>query len=193
MEQYIAHPLKACRDPRMVADCVLQEARAITGAFMGNVQLMNWRDGALTIAVQSGFEDEFLNFFRRVRLDGGSVCAQALSRRAEVSVEDVQHDPGCRPYGGIFANAGVCAVHSVPLITEGDALVGMVSVHFPEPVKLSAVQLAAMRDFATLAADKILYLTTEMKSYSELVRSSATALKDAHEALVLADKALGRW
>jgi len=193
MEQYIAHRLKSCRDPRMVADCVLQEARAITGTFMGNVQLMNWRDGALTIAAQSGFEDEFLNFFRRVGLDCGSVCALALSRRADVSVEDVRHDDGCLPYGGIFARAGVRAVHSVPLITNGDALVGMLSVHFSERMKLNAVQVAAMRDFATLAADKILYLTAEMKTYPQLVRGSASALKGAREALVSADKTLGRW
>jgi GAF domain-containing protein len=192
MEQFITHRLNACRDMPTLIDCLLHECKSITGASMGNVQLMNWADRSLTIAARSGFEDEFLNFFRRVRLDGGSVCAQALSRRAEVSVEDVRHDGGCLPYGAIFSRAGVCGVHSVPLITDGDALVGMVSVHFAEPMKLNAAQRGAMRRLASLTANRILRLTAETNDRS-LIKSSVSAIKESRETLALADKTLGRW
>ena len=192
MEQSFLDRLNACHAPRNAADCLLREAQAITGAPMGNVQCMDWAAGSLAIETQVGFGDEFLNFFQKVPLGSGSVCGQALGRREIVSVEDVHANSACLPYGGIFARAGVFAVHSVPLITGADALVGMVSVHFPKRVLLSAAQLAALRHAAMLAASRLVSLSAERQAIATLYSESVTRVRVARDAMVRADRLLER-
>jgi hypothetical protein len=53
---------------------------------------MNWKAGYLEIKAQSGFADEFLNFFQRVCLADVSACARALRKRSSIVFEDVTTD-----------------------------------------------------------------------------------------------------
>jgi hypothetical protein len=50
-------------------DWLLDRSLDLSRAGFGNIQLMNWRAGYLEIKAQRGFQDEFLNFFERVKLE----------------------------------------------------------------------------------------------------------------------------
>src|SRR5262249_54103008 len=62
----IAQQIHRCRDAQSLVDCLLYQGLELSRARFGNVQLMNWKVGYLEIKAQSGFGDEFLNFFKRV-------------------------------------------------------------------------------------------------------------------------------
>src|SRR5262249_39174150 len=61
-----AEQIHRCRDAQSLADCLLHQGLELSWARFGNVQLMDWKAGYLEIKAQSGFGDEFLNFFKRV-------------------------------------------------------------------------------------------------------------------------------
>lgn len=181
--------LDACHTTRAVAQWLLARAGAVTAAPMGNVQIMDWRSGALAIHAQTGFQDEFLNYFRHVRLDGRSVCAQALRRRDAVTVDDVLIDAG--PNSAVFAHASVRAVQSFPLISDGDALVGMVSTHFHAPQRLSPAQLSDMAGLAGMAANRLVMLAAD-KPLRTTFLDSKLRITESADALARADALLAR-
>src|SRR6516164_10121958 len=67
---------------------ILDAAIAVTGADMGNLQLIDDASGSLVIAAQRGCNERFLRFFGSVAVDEKSACAAALSGR-RIIVEDV--------------------------------------------------------------------------------------------------------
>jgi len=71
-------------------DEILNAAIGITGADMGNIQLLEGEN--LKIVSQRGFEAPFLEFFNVVH-EGQSVCGAALQRRERVIVDDVTSTP----------------------------------------------------------------------------------------------------
>lgn len=161
MPDSYSHDLLACRDAWAVAGCLLQKGMAVTGAPMGNVQLLNRTQTVLEIAVQSGFRKGFLDFFRAVESDGQSVCARAFRRGEVVAVEDVAAEKLPQDYHTVFAEAEVRAVQSVPLIASDGTLIGMLSTHFREPVKLGADELLQLRRHATLAANRLVLMRAQ--------------------------------
>jgi GAF domain-containing protein len=98
---------------------------------LGNVQLMNWKAGYLEIKAQSGFGDEFLNFFKQVYLADVSACARALRKRSSIVIEDITTDRQFVPCCEILMRAGVRAVQSTPMISSSGALMGILSTHLP--------------------------------------------------------------
>lgn len=111
---------------------VLDAAIALTGAQMGNVQLLD--RGKLKIVAQRGFRAPFLKFFADVE-HGQAACGEAMQRRAQVVVEDVTSHPifmGTRALEEVLA-AGVRAVQSTPIVDSKEALLGMLSTHFRQP------------------------------------------------------------
>ena len=67
---------------------VVKAALQITGATMGNLQLVDPASGALRIAAQYGFRKPFLDFFQCVH-ENQAACGAALRSRGRVIVEDV--------------------------------------------------------------------------------------------------------
>lgn len=161
MQDPYSEQLDACKDARMVAACLLQKTKRFSGASMVNVQLLDRGANVLRIAAQVGFTDQFLNAFREVDCKDHSVCAEALKRREAVTMEDVSRVKELMPYRAVFANAGVRAVRSIPLISRSRILAGMVSVHFPEPRDFGLADLVTVARFATLAADKLIFLSRD--------------------------------
>jgi len=64
----------------------------LLGADKGNIQLLNPERGVLTIAVQHGFDQDFLDFFREVSAKDDSACGRALRLQRPIVVEDVDAD-----------------------------------------------------------------------------------------------------
>jgi hypothetical protein len=103
---FIAEQIHRCDDAQSLADCLLHHGLEISRARLGNVQLMNWKAGYLEIKAQSGFGDEFLNFFKRVDVADVSACARALRKRSSIVIEDVTTDQQFAPCRGILTRAG---------------------------------------------------------------------------------------
>jgi GAF domain-containing protein len=116
------------------------------------VQLLDRAIGALRIAVQRGFDREFLHFFGAVRLEG-SACATAFRERRPVVVKDVATDPSFdEPSRAVVLRAGVRAVQSTPLLSTDGAVPGVLSTHYARPAEASAGSVSLVRRCARLAA-----------------------------------------
>ena len=146
--------LLAAEDLTTALDDVLENAIVTCGADFGNIQLYNPQTKTLEIIVERGFQHEFLDHFRMVRADSGSVCAQAVQSGERIVVEDVELDPGFEPHRRIAAAAGFRAVQSTPLRAHGKIL-GMLSVHFRAPHRVSERDQRLLDLYARHSADLI--------------------------------------
>jgi signal transduction histidine kinase len=148
--------LLAADDLRTALDDLLENAVASSGADFGNVQLYNPRAEALEIVAQRGFRQDFLDYFRSVRVDEGSACARAMQGGERVVVEDVDLDPVYEPHRGVAAAAGYRAVQSTPLKGRDGSTLGMLSTHFRRPQRLSERDQRLLDVYGRHAADLIL-------------------------------------
>ncbi|MFM7577891.1 MAG: PAS domain-containing protein, partial [Microcystaceae cyanobacterium] len=114
--QELSLQLFSSLDLDLVLHQILNNTVHLLQAGMGNIQLYDRDRQVLEIIVQQGFKAEFLDYFREVRVNTGSACARALKSGQRVIIEDVQVDPECLPHRQIFAEAGVRAVQSTPLM-----------------------------------------------------------------------------
>src|SRR5262249_54957694 len=161
MRTVLAEDLRLCGDVGSVLNCALQHSLEVTGARLGNAQLMNWRRGYLEIEAQRGFEVEFLNFFRRVKLDHGTAYGRVLQSRRTVVVDDIMADQDFSPYREIASRAGVRAVQSTPLVSTSGALVGVLSNHFSTVGRPTELQLRELNETAELAANAIVRIRAQ--------------------------------
>ncbi|HEY6339885.1 MAG TPA: PAS domain S-box protein [Bryobacteraceae bacterium] len=120
--------MEAKNVPRLL-DEILAAGIEITGADMGNIQLLE--DGVLKIAAQRGFEPPFLEFFNSVH-GGDTACGMALELRERVIVEDVASSPifAGTPGLAVMLGAGVLSVQATPLVTRDGQLLGVFSTHY---------------------------------------------------------------
>ena len=96
---------------------ILDAATEITGAQMGNIQLLE--GDVLRITAQRGFETPFLAFFDAVPGDQAA-CGTALERGERVVVDDVLTSPIFvgTPALEVMVAAGARAVQSTPLVSR---------------------------------------------------------------------------
>jgi PAS domain S-box-containing protein len=147
--------LLSATDLTTALDDVLENAVQTCGADFGNIQLFNLDTNSLEIVVQRGFRSDFLDYFRTVRVDEGSACAQAMQSGERIVIEDVELDPAFAPHRRIAAAAGFRAVASTPLTAHDGAVVGMLSVHFRFPHRVSERDGRLLDLYARHAADLI--------------------------------------
>src|SRR5262249_36661885 len=106
-----------CADLQSILNCVLDGGLELTDAYLGNVKLVDQRQGYLTIAAQRGFRQEFLDFFHRANAaDSPSVCGRALRERRAV-VSDVMLDEEFAPWRLVAERAGFRSIQSTPIIS----------------------------------------------------------------------------
>ncbi|HKA44384.1 MAG TPA: GAF domain-containing protein [Burkholderiales bacterium] len=122
-------------------------------AAMGNIQLLNGT--TLEIAVQRGFQDDFLKHFQYVGVDDGCACGRALRSGSAVTIEDVERDDLFAPHRQIAASAGFRAVQSVPLVNAHGNALGMLSVHYAKPLHHPEWRLPELRVRARYAAQLV--------------------------------------
>jgi len=148
--------LQECHDVESVLACALSRGLELSGTALGNVQLMDWSTGCLTIAAQRGFSDEFLSFFHRVTAGDGSACGRAIRERRAVVVTDLLFDPEFAPCRIIAIRAGFRAVQSTPLISSSGAFVGVLSTHFPAAHRPTQGELKILKRVGELTANAII-------------------------------------
>jgi PAS domain S-box-containing protein len=110
---------------------ILDAAIAVTGADMGNLQLIDDASGSLVIAAQRGCNERFLRFFGSVAVDENSACAAALASGRRIIVEDVtKSEIFVSQTLAVMVQAGARAVQSTPLVSSAGVTLGMISTHF---------------------------------------------------------------
>jgi PAS domain S-box-containing protein len=129
-----SHELEASDDEAFdsLLHDVLDAAIEITGADMGNIQLL--AAGALRIVAQYGFDAPFLTFFDGATGDVGA-CGAALRSGQRVTVVDVANSPmfSGKPEREVLLAAGVRGVQSTPFSDHSGVLLGVFSTHFRQP------------------------------------------------------------
>ncbi len=172
-----------------VADGLLRQGLETSQTAFGNVQLVDWNSGTLTIKAHSGFGAEFLSFFARVRLDDSSACARALRNRETVVIADIMMDEEFAPCRCVVGNQGIRAVQSTPMLSSAGALIGILSTHFERPHRPTATQLEGLTRMAQAAANAIVQLRTPQ---SDRIRNSVKLIENSRIALERADRVLAR-
>jgi two-component system CheB/CheR fusion protein len=147
--------LLVCPDLNTALQEVLEATIAITGADMGNVQLLDESASILRIATQRGFSDEFDQHFATVRIGNGSPCSRALEERRRVVIEDVLTDPQCAPHRKIALTAGYRGVQSTPLVSRSGDVLGVLSTHYRQPYRPSDRDLRILDLYTRQATDFI--------------------------------------
>src|SRR5262245_31437829 len=169
MEQAFATRLLRCTNLQSVLDCALDGGLQLTGAALGNVQLMDGESGFLTIAAQRGFNDEFLDFFRRVNADHSSACGRALRQQRAIVIRDVKADEDFAPCLAIAERAGFRSVQSTPIVSSSGVVLGILSTHFPVPHQPNEREMDAVRSLASLAATAI----TRVRARPETIKQNS--------------------
>jgi PAS domain S-box-containing protein len=147
--------LMAATNLSTALDDLLENAILTSGADFGNVQLYNSQIGALEIVAQRGFQQDFLDYFRTVRVEEGSACAQAMQSGHSIFIEDVELDPNFGAHRPVAAAAGFRAVLSLPLKNGNGTVIGCLSVHFGRPHRPSERDERLLDLHARHAADLI--------------------------------------
>jgi PAS domain S-box-containing protein len=151
--QAVSTRLMQAGDISLLLHDILDAAIEITGAQMGNIQMLE--HGVLRIAAQRGFDPPFLDFFDGVRPEQAA-CGTALQRAERVIVEDVTHSPifAGTPALNVMVAAGALAVQSTPLVSRSGRALGMFSTHYTHaPERPSERALRLLDILARQAAD----------------------------------------
>lgn len=112
---------------------ILNSVIELLGADKGNIQLFDAETGLLTIEVQQGFAEAFLDSFKRVSTVDDTACGRALRLRRTIIIEDTEEDAGYARYRTVARSANYRAVISSPIMGSETLALGMVSVHFGSP------------------------------------------------------------
>jgi len=130
---------------------ILDAAIAMTGADMGNLQLIDDASGSL----ERGCNERFLRFFASVAVDENSACAAALASGRRIIVEDVTKSEifAGQPALAVMVQAGARAVQSTPLVSSAGVTLGMISTHFRRPHRLDDRELQLIDLLARQAAN----------------------------------------
>jgi len=164
--------LLASPDLQPLLEEILNGIIALQNADFGTVQLYNPRTRALEIAVQRGFQQDFLNYFSSGHEDGYA-CGRALHRRERVIIEDVQSDPEFEPHREIAAAAGFRAMQSTPLFSRSGEPLVVLSTHFRQPRRPPVRELRLTDLYAIQVAQVI-----ERKRAEENLRRSEAYLAE---------------
>ncbi|MFI5972602.1 GAF and ANTAR domain-containing protein [Streptomyces sp. NPDC051452] len=127
----------------------LKRVLSIAETTMGNAQLVE--RGLLRLEKHTGLDRQFTDFFAFVD-DSTTACAQAAKDRQQITVRDVAtaavFDPESRR---VILRAGSRACHSVPVVDDRGALLGVISTHHSRPLSddFTPVQRDALHSAAT--------------------------------------------
>jgi len=138
-----------------VLDNLLQQAMIICRTKAGTLQLINKKNNTLEIASSFGLSPEFIEHFKVVNCDDGSVCGRALQKQETIFIEDLTTDKLFAKHLNLALQNNIIAVRSTPLISSLGNVIGMISVHFNTPKKLSKNSIEEIDSFCRKAADKI--------------------------------------
>jgi len=134
-------------------DEILKATIEMLGADMGHIQLYDREQRAPRIAVQRGFNAQFLDFFREVMTEDESASGRALPTGERTIVEDIELDAASQALRPIARTAGYRAVQSTPLTGRDGAPLGMLSTHWRSPRRPSEQDLRRLDLYVRQASD----------------------------------------
>lgn len=145
-------PLPALQQPDKLPDAgqsavlkaALHRTLSITGAEMGNVQLV--ANGMLRMEAHTGLNRRFTDDYFTFVDTSTTSCAQAAQEQRQVTVKEVAaSDTFDETSRETILQTGSLACHSVPLLSPRGAVIGMISTHHAHPLRhLTPAQLAAL-------------------------------------------------
>ncbi len=133
---------------------LLEQAMALIGADLGDVQVLDPAVDGLRLVAHAGFDDTFADVFGLVD-DDGTASGRALRRACQVSLPDVERDEGFAPYRTTAARYGIRSVQSTPLLDYAGRVMGVVSTHWREPHQPDPVDLRLLEMYADHAGERI--------------------------------------
>lgn len=113
-----------------VLEHYLEKAIRFHGADCGNIQLYDPRAGMIQLLAHRGFQRSFVDYFKYVSPDDGTVCGNAMRHRAVSFVPDVMRDEAFIPHREVMRSAGVRSVKSYPLMLPDNSFAGVISTHW---------------------------------------------------------------
>jgi PAS domain S-box-containing protein len=125
----------------------------LLGADKGNIQLLDPERRVLTIAVQHGFDQKFLDFFRMVSADDDSACGRALRLQSPVVIQDIETDELFAPYRSVAQAVPFRSVISAPLLRGDGTPIGIISTHFESVHRPTDQELRRLALYVRQAAD----------------------------------------
>ncbi|NJM71642.1 MAG: response regulator [Scytonema sp. RU_4_4] len=158
--------LLADRELEPLLQEILEAAITLLHADMGKLQIYDPQNQTLKIVAQSGFNPEFLDFFRTVTV-GQAVGGTSIQEHQRVIVEDIETDPRFETLRSIAKTAGYRAVQSTPLFGHRGEPLGVLSTHFRQPHRSCEHELRLLDLYARHAAALI-----ERKQAEQALRSS---------------------
>jgi GAF domain-containing protein len=187
MSYPMAVPLARFTDVQPIIDWLLQRGLDLSQTSFGNVQLISWEAGYLEIKAQQGFDEGFLRFFERVRIEDGSACARALRNRQAIVIEDIMTDEEFSPCRQVVSDAGIRGVQSTPILSSSGALLGIMSTHFAVPHRPTKIELRELQHAAHLAADALIHVKAGRCSVDEQINRSLMLVEQSRKQMARAD------
>ena len=180
---------------------ILDAAIKIMRSDAGSLQILVHERNELRLLAWKGFAPESAAFWKWVRADAGSSCAQVMNTGERVIVEDVET---CDFLSGTADldechRSGIQAMQSTPLIARDGRLLGMISTHWCEPHAPSNRDLRLLDVLARQAADLIeqkhaeetLRFSEERQSFLLTLEDRLRGLTDPHQVKRVACELLG--
>jgi PAS domain S-box-containing protein len=167
---------------------ILKTAIAISGADMGNMQLLDPATGELQIVAQRGFPHWWVDYWDAYSHRQGA-CGMALERGERVIIEDVEKSPIFldTPALDIQRRAGVRAIQSTPLLSRSGQILGMLSTHYRMPLRPEERAHRVLDLLARQAADIVEHQMAEttIRASEERLR---TIVDTAAHAIIVIDE-----
>ena len=129
---------------------ILDDVIALHGAEFGIVQLPIGEE--LVLVAQRGFAETFLQAFRRVGKNDGSISGRALRLGAPVVIHDVLEDDDYIAFRAYAVKAGYRGVQSTPFFTKDRDLFGVVSTLFASPHEPTPIEMDILKAYSEIAA-----------------------------------------
>lgn len=139
---------------------ILQAALVAVGSEKGLLSFTTEDGAGLRVGVAEGFSDEFVQSLGFIARGAGS-CGAAYQRRARVLVRDADTDVLFIGLHDAVRLGRFKAVHSVPLIARGGAVLGVLSTHFGRRHDADAREMRLLDLYAQMAVDFIERLRAE--------------------------------
>lgn len=127
-------------------------------ADFGHLHLLDSNSGNLQIAIQRGFDSEYVADFDHVAPDGRCPYAEALRAPGFVEFPDLMSDGRFIEQHEGFNATGIRSAYSVPLITSGKRCLGVLSLHFRKNRQWTAFKIDELKRRAVMAANLLLEL-----------------------------------
>ncbi len=155
---------------------MLSYSTSIFGTGMGNIHIYDEERKVLKIAASKELSKEFLDYFREVSAEDGTVYAEALKDRRQVIVEDVAKDAGMMPHIHVMNAAGVKSVQSTPLFSQNGVPIGMISTHLAHNGPLEPFSVSLMALYAQMAEGFLnrILITEELKGLNQNLEAKIT-------------------